>query len=149
MPFTDAITEPMGEPPWGEVTRTATVWGTTAGSRIQARMMEVLLLLEQAKHIELRGEFVWKNDGVVRVRARNGIPIPAERIAPEEIREAILLVLRDNHKFSKPNLINEVRTIFGFSRTGGNLQQVIEQAIDNLLVEGVIGEGSTGIGLRK
>jgi len=46
-------------------------------------------------------------------------------------------------------VINEVRTIFGFSRTGGSLEQVFEQAVDNLLSEGTIGEGSTGIGLRQ
>ncbi len=130
-------------------TRTSAVWGQKAGSNITARIMEALRLLEQAKHIELRGEFVWKIGGEIRVRSRDNVSIPAERIAPEEIREAILLVFRDGHKFNKPNLINEVRTIFGFSRTGGSLQQVIEQAIDDLLSEGVIGEGSTGIGLRQ
>ncbi|MBA3631295.1 MAG: DUF3320 domain-containing protein [Acidobacteria bacterium] len=129
-------------------TRTASVWGQKAGSNISARIMEILRLLEQAKHIELRGEFVWKIGGEIRVRSRNNIPIPAERIAPEEIREAILLILSNNHKFNQQNLVNEVRTIFGFNRTGASLQQTIEQAIDNLLIEGVIGEGSTGIGLR-
>lgn len=130
-------------------TRTATGWGTTAGSRIQARIMEVLRLLEQAKHVELRGEFVWKNGGEIRVRSRISVPIPAERLAPEEIREAILLILRDGHKFTKQNLINEVRTVFGFARTGASLQQTIERAFDDLLSEGIIGEGSTGIGLRQ
>ena len=36
-----------------------------------------------------------------------------------------------------------------FCETRGSLQQVIEQVVDNLLGEGIIGEGSTGIGLRK
>ncbi len=130
-------------------TRTAAVWGQKSGSNIAARVMEVLRLLEQAKHIKIRGEFIWKIGGEIRVRSRNGVPIPAERIAPEEIREAVLLVLGDGHKFNKPNLINEIRTIFGFNRTGASLQHVIEQAIDDLLSEGIVGEGSTGIGLRS
>lgn len=77
--------------------------------------MEVRRLLEQAKHIEMRGEFVWKIGGEIRVRSRSGVSISAERIAPEEIREAVSLVLRDGHKFTKPNLTNE-------ARTGGSLQ---------------------------
>lgn len=130
-------------------TRTATVWGTTAGSRIQARIMEVLRLSEQAGMIELRGEFVWKPDGTVDVRSRKETNIPAERIAPEEIREIILLILRDGHKFARQSLINEVRTIFGYARTGTSLQQAIEKVVDDLLNEGVIGEGSVGVGLRQ
>ena len=130
-------------------TRTSAAWGQKAGSKITARIMEVLQLLEQAKHIEMRGEFVWEIGSKVRVRSRNNIPIPVERIAPEEIREAIVLILCDGHKFTKPNLINEVRAMFGFSRTGGSLQKIIEQAVSSLLDECIIGEGSTGVGLRK
>lgn len=130
-------------------TRVASIWGTTAGSRIQSRIIQVLRLMERAKLIEIRGEFVWKIDGELRLRSRNGTSIPAERIAPEEIRELILLILRDGHKFNKQNLINEVRTIFGFSRTGASLQQVIEKVVESLLQEGLVGEASTGIGLRQ
>ncbi len=130
-------------------TRTASVWQTTAGSRIQARIIDVLRLMERAKLIEIRGEFVWKIDGEVKIRSRNGTNIPAERIAPEEIRELTLLILRDGHKFNKQSLINEVRTAFGFNRTGASLQQAIERVIDDLLHEGVVGEASAGIGLRQ
>jgi very-short-patch-repair endonuclease len=130
-------------------TRTASVWQTTAGSRIQARIVDVLRLMERAKLIELRGEFVWKLDGEVKIRSRNGTNIPAERIAPEEIRELTLLILCDGHKFNKQSLINEVRTVFGFNRTGTSLQQAIERVIDDLLREGLVGEGSAGIGLRN
>jgi very-short-patch-repair endonuclease/signal recognition particle GTPase len=129
--------------------RTASVWQTTAGSRIQARIIDVLRLMERAKLIEIRGEFVWKLDGEVKIRSRNGTNIPAERIAPEEIRELTLLILRDGHKFNKQSLINEVRTVFGFNRTGASLQQAIERVIDDLLREGLVGEGSAGIGLRN
>ncbi|MDQ3179975.1 MAG: DUF3320 domain-containing protein [Acidobacteriota bacterium] len=122
-------------------TRTASVWGTRTGSNISARIMNVLRLMERAKLIEIRGEFVWKVDGKLRLRSRNDTSILAERIAPEEIRELILLVLRGGHKFNKQNLINEVRTVFGFSRTGASLQQSIERVIDDLLSEGLVGEG--------
>ena len=109
--------------------------------------MDVLRFMERANLIEIRGEFVWKIDGEIRIRSRNESGIPAERIAPEEIREVVLLILRDGHKFTKQNLINEVRAIFGFSRTGASLQQAIEKIIEDLLIGNKIGEGSTGIGL--
>jgi len=128
-------------------TRTASFWDQRAGSNISARIMGVLQIMARAKLIELRGEFVWKPDGKVRVRSRNETGIPAERIAPEEIRGAILLILQGGHKFTKEHLINEVRSVFGFTRTGRALKEVIERAIEALLTEHVIGEGSTGIGL--
>lgn len=128
-------------------TRAASFWEQRVGNNISARIMNVLRLMERAKLIELRGEFAWKPEGEIRVRSRNETGIPAERIAPEEVREVILLILRDGHKFTKQKLINEVRSVFGFARTGTSLQQVIERIVEDLLSENIIGEGSTGIGL--
>jgi len=45
-------------------------------------------------------------------------------------------------------LINEVRSVFGYTRTGETLQAVVGGVIDQMLSSGAIGEGSTGIGLR-
>lgn len=128
-------------------TRTASFWEQKAGSNISARIVDVLRLMERAKLIEIRNEFVWKPDGAIRVRSRNETGIPAERIAPEEVREVVLLVLKNGHKFTRQSLINEVRTVFGFSRTGPSLQQAIDRIVEQLLNENRIGEGSTGIGL--
>jgi very-short-patch-repair endonuclease len=128
-------------------TRTASIYGQKAGSNISARIMDVLHLMERAKLVEIRNEFIWEIDGKIRIRSRNGTNIPAERIAPEEICEVILLILNDGHKFNKQSLINEVRTVFGFNRTGASLQEAIETVIDSLLSDRKLGEGSTGIGI--
>ncbi|MEN3335942.1 MAG: hypothetical protein V7641_5307 [Blastocatellia bacterium] len=131
-------------------TRTAAFFGTKAGSRIQSRIVDILQLLRQARHLELRGEFVFKPNSEVRVRSRSEINIPAERIAPEEVQEAILMILRVARSgLTRQNLINEVRALFGFNRTGAALKQVIDAAIEALLTRGIIGEGSAGISLRK
>jgi hypothetical protein len=130
--------------------RTASVWGQRAGSRITARLAEIVRLLHRENHIELRGEFIWKKGGELRVRSRVGTNIPAERIAPEEVQEAILMILQAAKSgFTRQNLINEVRALFGFNRTGAALKQVIDDAIEVLLTRGIIGEGSAGIMLRK
>ncbi len=131
-------------------TRTATAWGTRAGSKITRRIAEIVQLLQQANRLTLRGEFVWKQDEDFRLRSRNGTQIPAERIAPEEVQEAILQVLRAGQSgFTRPELVNEARAVFGFNRTGSALQQVINEAVDALLAKGSIGEGSLGIALRE
>jgi very-short-patch-repair endonuclease len=130
--------------------RSATAWGTRAGSRITSRIAEIVQLLRQANRLELRGEFVWKPNGEFQLRSRSGTQIPAERIAPEEVQEAILQVLRAGKSgFTRPELVNEARAVFGFNRTGAALQQVINDAVDALLAKGLIGEGSLGIALRE
>lgn len=131
-------------------TRTAAFFETRAGSRIQSRIVEILQLLHQTKRLELRGEFVFKSNSEIRVRSRNEMNILAERIAPEEVQEAIVMILRvAQGGFPRQNLTNEVRTLFGFNRTGTALKQVIDDAVEALLTRNVIGEGRAGIMLRK
>jgi hypothetical protein len=59
-----------------------------------------------------------------------------------------MTVLRTGQGFARPLLTNEVRSLFGFNRTGAILEAQIGQAIETLLHEGVLGEGSAGIVLR-
>lgn len=130
--------------------RVATAWGTRAGSRITSRISEIVRLLEQASRLKLQGDFVRKTSNDFQLRSRAGTQIPAERIAPEEIQEAIMQVLRAGQSgFTRPELVNEARAVFGFSRTGAALQQVINEAVDTLLTKSLIGEGSLGIALRE
>jgi hypothetical protein len=82
------------------------------------------------------------------MRSRSGLRIPGDRIAPEEYREALLAVLADGHAFSRVQLINEVRAVFGFSRTGPVLDEAIGLAITLLLQEGKLGEAHNGLRLR-
>jgi hypothetical protein len=77
------------------------------------------------------------------------VRIPAERIAPEEYREAAVQVLRAaTGGLPRKELTAQVRSMLGFSRTGARLEQAIGAAVDALLAEGTCGEASTGIRLR-
>lgn len=129
--------------------RVAGMWGQRSGNNIMSRIEQVCQALEQHKRLDTRGEFIWKSDGAFSIRSRKDIGIPIERIAPEEIQEAILQVLRAGQGFTRQELVNEARAVFGFSRTGQALQQVLNAAIENLLASGLIGEGSLGISLRN
>ncbi|MDP9350425.1 MAG: hypothetical protein M3P51_02625, partial [Chloroflexota bacterium] len=97
-----------------------------------------------------RGDFYWASavQGRCPVRSRAGTRIPADRIAPEEYREAILAVLAQGHAFAREQLVGEVRSVLGYSRTGSQLEQAIGAEISSLLREGRLGEASTGIRLR-
>jgi hypothetical protein len=113
----------------------------------------------------VRGEFAWKPDdaweagrlgsagagkpgGGLVVRSRAGTRIPPERVAPEEIRAAVLHVLGTGHGFPRPALINEVRALLGYGRATEALAKAVEAQVGALLEEGVVGEGSAGLTLR-
>ena len=75
-------------------------------------------------------------------------PFPAERIAPEEYRAAVTMVLQGGRGYARPALVTEVRSVLGFARTGAALDEAIGLVLDAMLAEGVLGEGSTGVRLR-
>lgn len=130
--------------------RVAGQWGVRIGSRIQARIREAAAAAERDGLVERRSEFYWTPSAgeACPVRSRAGTGIPADRIAPEEYRAAVLAVLSRGHAFARTQLINEVRTMLGYSRTGAVLDEMIGGAVDTLLQEGKLGEASTGIRLR-
>jgi very-short-patch-repair endonuclease len=129
-------------------TRVAGMWGCRLGTRIQARIQEACSSAERGGAIQRRGEFYWGPDDPCQPRSRTGVRIPANRIAPEEYAEAILAVLRTGFGFSRPQLVQEVRSVLGFSRTGALLDEAISAVIDDLVVRGRLGESSSGIRLR-
>jgi very-short-patch-repair endonuclease len=131
------------------ITRVASMWGMRAGSRIQGRILDACGSAERSRVVQRRGQFFWNVAGVCHVRSRAETRIPAERIAPEEYQEAVLMVLAGGHGFSRSQLTTEVRSVFGFKRTGAALDEAIGGAIDTLLTQGKIGEASTGIRLRR
>ena len=130
------------------ISRMSGLWGTKAGSRIQAFIRDAASLAARKKLVERRGPFYWKPDGACRVRSRADIGIPGDRIAPEEFGEAVKLVLAADCAFPRQALISETRAVLGYSRTGPILEEAIGNVVDALLVQGVLGEGSSGLVLR-
>jgi hypothetical protein len=129
-------------------TRVASRWNTRANSRVQQRILEACRQAEQAGLVRRRGEFVWSNSAPCRARSRAGTKIAADRIAPEEYESAVLDVLAQGHGFDRAHLVNEVRAVLGFQRTGPALEAAIVRAIEALLASGKLGEGGSGIRLR-
>lgn len=133
------------------LTRVAGMWGLRLGSRIQARIVQACDSAESGGVVTRRGDFYWSLSSADKcnIRSRSGTRIPGDRIAPEEYHNAILAVLAKGHALSQTQLVNEVRSVFGFSRTGAVLDEAINSAIAILLTRGELGEGSTGIRIRN
>lgn len=129
--------------------RVAGRWGTRVGKRVQTRLQEAAASAERGGQILSRGDFYFNREGTTPVRSRSGLAIPAHRIAPEEYAEAILAVLGTGYGFSHTQLLQEVRSVLGFNRTGAQLEEAISAAIEKLRAEGRLGEGSSGIRLRS
>lgn len=131
--------------------RVAARWDCLVSAKRMNRIRTAAEMSAGQGRLILRGDFVYdaSSSGSINVRQRVGTKIPPERIAPEEYREAILMVLRAGDGLERKLLTNHVRALFGFSRTGPNLEAAIWAAIDALLAEQVVGEGSTGIRLRE
>jgi hypothetical protein len=62
-----------------------------------------------------------------------------------QYREAVLAVLEGGHAFPVERLKAELRSVLGFARTGAELVSFITAAVDGLLADGVVGQGSMGI----
>ncbi|HEU4882802.1 MAG TPA: DUF3320 domain-containing protein [Longimicrobium sp.] len=129
--------------------RVAAMWGLArTGSRITAHITHAIDAAAAQGILSRRGGFIWAPDGAVTVRSRRDTKIPAERIAPEEYREAALAVLRARGGLPRKELMGEVRALLGFTRLNAKLEEAIGAALDALLADGTCGEASTGIRLR-
>jgi very-short-patch-repair endonuclease len=130
--------------------RVAARWACNLSPRRTARIRAVAEACAREGKIMMKGDFVYADDDAnsVIVRSRAGTRIPPERIPPEEYHDAVLTVLRAGDGLDRVTLTKAVRALFGFSRTGPVLEEAIGAAIESLLSEEVIGEGSVGIRLR-
>lgn len=116
------------------------------GSRIGRDLDSALALAQHRGLIVRRKGFAWLPNGEARPRSRAGTGIPADRIAPEEYEAAALTVLRTGTRPRK-DLIAGTRMLLGFNRTGSKLEERIEEAVDYLVRDGRIGEGSGGMAI--
>lgn len=131
--------------------RVAARWDCVLSSKRTSRIRAVAEMCMRENQLLLRGDFVYPAslDHEITVRSRAGTRIPPERIPPEEYSEAVLIVLRAGDGLDRGTLTKAVRSLLGFSRTGPALEDAIRTAINGLLTEEILGEGSTGIRLRK
>lgn len=98
------------------------------------------VLMHSENNILIKGDFCWdKNNIDVKVRkSSDTVSRQIKYIAIEEIIEAMKCVTNNSFGIQKNDLFVAVARIFGFSRTGGNIQVTLSEAFDKMLVDGII-----------
>jgi len=124
------------------------MWSKKAGTRIREQVLSVARLASRQGVLVVRGEFYWFPNQACVVRSRADTQIPGNRIAPEEITAAITRVLDYGRSHARATLVNEVRALFGYNRTGAILDEAIGRVVDEMLERGQLGQGSSGLVLR-
>ncbi|MCB9004362.1 MAG: DUF3320 domain-containing protein [Ardenticatenaceae bacterium] len=95
---------------------------------------------QKSGHLVVRGDFLWPVDmAIPPVRDRSQLP-PVSRkfeyIAPEEMAEAALLVVRDALGIPFADVPHQVGRLFGFRQIGESSKEGVDTAVDQLLAQG-------------
>ena len=114
------------------------------GNRILDRIRQALLSSARDGALVREDEF-WSIAGSEPMRPRNRRDAAnslrrADRIAPEEYRQAIISFLEASVAASRPELKTNVARLLGFDRMGSDLEVAISAQIDELLTKGEIEE---------
>jgi len=125
----------------------ASFFATRASKRVQEQIdVGIQAALSQSQIVQ-RGPFLW-SPGVtvppVRVRGDDCPVVDPDLIAPEELQEAIKLVLARAFGLRQDALISSTCRLLGFRRCGANLEAAIGAAIEQLRTQGAIAQDGEG-----
>jgi len=107
-------------------------WGLAA---VKERIREILQMAEDygAKNslFKIKGEFYWPlNMEIPKVRRRNERSLlDIKLIAPEEIGETALIVLKYGLSLYRPDLVTQTARLLGFSRTSESIYNYVNESI--------------------
>ncbi len=106
------------------------------GRRIKEKYKRGMKAAVNIGHIQRRGDFLYKTGEISPgIRSREGAPETSRDlrlIAPEEIQQAIIEVIKASYGISQNELPGEVCNLFGFDRVSGQMQSIIDENIENL-----------------
>jgi len=129
-----------------EVTRRlATATGAAqVGARIRATVAEAARLAGKIGSIRVQDDFFWTPSmpaSAAPVRDRSALP-PISRksglVAPEELAAAVRTVVRDSFSLAREAVALPAARLLGFARPSEEQRQLIEQAIDKLLLDNLV-----------
>jgi len=113
-----------------------------SGSRIKAAVLAGARQLGRAGKVSIRGSFVWESGMTTPpVRDRSKLPMQCrkiELIAPEEVAEAIRVVVRGSLGIELGEIPPAALSKLGFKRAGPLLVNGVEAVVDTLLTDGTL-----------
>jgi hypothetical protein len=135
------------------VRRVASAWGMTrAGSRVQGVFRKALESSIREKTATIHGKFIYstvEKPLYVRRNEPGGSTRRAVEIAPEEIAEAIEIVLKDQIKLTYDDLLIAGARVFGFERTGSDVKSAVQAGVELLVKSGKVTHDSGIISIVK
>jgi hypothetical protein len=117
--------------------RVKALWGfARAGSRIQSAVKQGIGWLMRSDQCISEDGFLSIKGHPIQIRNRENVSSPdlrkPERIAPSELREAILAVIDLGHGATQKEIPTAVARILGFKNTNAHLRNAIESQISKL-----------------
>jgi len=124
------------------VKRLADAWGLKrTGTRVVNTVKDVIRICQREGVIRVKGDFLWhphQQDVTVRTSV-SGIPDSLrkpEYIPPEEIENAMELIVGHAISLSVDSLITETVQVFGFHRTGHQIQKELLNIYKKMVEKG-------------
>ena len=120
-------------------------WGLKqAGKRIKDAINSAALEAEENNQIIIKDDFLYAtNESPVKVRRRTKANI--DLISPEEIEEAIKLVIQAQFATPPDDLITQTAHLFGFKSTGKKTAKRIQEVLNSLIKNGALVEMPNGM----
>ena len=143
--LTDAIIEvvetesPVHE---DEIIRRITVGSGTrrAGQKIKENIQNAIAHVVKQGNIHRRGDFLWSKDMQnTMVRDRGGLKSQhrkIEYIAPEEIAEAINLVVGHSHGIEFDDLASQTVKLLGFKSASAQMKKTVDSVASGMIADG-------------
>jgi len=113
------------------------------GQRIVDRIDRVLTSAARRKIVLRRGDFLWDSgmdEATIPVRrlGPGGKQRAINRIAPEELGRAVILVLQEAFSLPEQDLIIQTARLLGFERTGSIIVDRLSDIVDSMHKQGAI-----------
>jgi very-short-patch-repair endonuclease len=108
------------------------------GSRIQDTIEKSFSILSEVKR---KGDFLWLRDmgvPVLRDRSDPKLNKKVQLIAPEEIAQAVLKVVKDSYGADVDNVAPSAFQALGFTRVTDEMKELVKPIISDLIKDGIL-----------
>jgi hypothetical protein len=136
------------------VRRLRAAWGLErTGERIRQAVEDAAAECEKKDRLRRQGEFLWPvGEAEVKVR----VPTDAaesqrdlEQIAPEELQEAMRLLVEQGGGLGEDVLLTQTARVFGFRNVGDNMRELLRGCLQALQEQGVCATNAGAVTLRQ